>query len=363
MNVLHVSTASSWRGGEQQVKYLLDELSATEVVCHLWSPKGSILLDKVDKSVISHPYTKRGGLDIIGALRLKGYAIKNNIDLIHCHDSHAHSMTYLAASLFGLKKPIIISRRVDFPIKKSSFKKYNHPNIKAILCVSDKIKEIISPSINNKKILHTVHSGIDLSKYLGKKSCFLRDKYNIATTTKIVANVAALAPHKDYETFIKVVKKTIDNSMEPLIFLAIGKDDGEGSKLKKLAITQGIEKEIIFTGYIPDVWKYIHEIDVFLFTSKEEGLGTSLLDALASQVPIVSTNAGGIPEIVENEVTGLSSNVRDIDGISYQLQRVLNENDLQEKLIENGKIKVKKFSKKNTAKKTLEIYGKILAAN
>lgn len=101
-------------------------------------------------------------------------------------------------------------------------------------------------------------------------------------------------------------------------------------------------------------------MDVLLFTSKEEGLGTTILDAFACKVPVVATAAGGIPEIITNEKTGLLAPVGDAQTLAHYVEKILADRNLREQLIENAWQKVKYFSKENMAKKTLEVYQSLL---
>ena len=153
MKVLHISSALSWRGGEQQVAYLMDEIENAGHVQYLYCPKGSELSIHARKKALTfQTYSKRGSIDLLSARRLAKYARTKKVDLIHMHDSHAHNLAILATSLFRLRVPLVLSRRVDFPLKSNFFSnwKYNHSAIKKILCVSKNISKIIAPQIKDQ---------------------------------------------------------------------------------------------------------------------------------------------------------------------------------------------------------------------
>ncbi len=252
---------------------------------------------------------------------------------------------------------------MDFPIGKSllSSWKYNARSVSRIVCVSDFIRELITPDIKLPEKLTTVHSGIDLQRFeqVGKslKTNRLRSEYQIPEEHFLVANIAAIAPHKDYFTFVKTAEKLIHDDF-PATFLAIGADGGELAQIRQFIQEKKLEDRIILTGFRSDVPQVLPELDLLLFTSKTEGLGTTLLDAFACSVPVVATNAGGIPEVVEAGVTGFVCEVGDAECLAEAVRKLLTDSDLRSKLLENAKRRVQQFSKAEMASAILEIYRK-----
>ncbi len=256
-----------------------------------------------------------------------------------------------------MKSILIVSKRTDFKIRDNYISrfKFNTPKVKKILTVSQKIKEIIDKDLIEDKSI-CVYSGIDKNKFVFEKpSLDLRKKLNLSVETKIIANTSALGDHKDYPTFIKVAKKF--ESQENLKFLIIGKGPLE-DELKKLASSS---QNIIFTGHLNNIEEVIPQLDVFLITSKEEGLGTSILDAMACKIPVVATAAGGIPEIVKNNETGLLAPIGDTAKLVELVEQTLkNTNDTLNRVNNAYKMLCENFLKENTATKTHQIYKSFL---
>jgi len=278
---------------------------------------------------------------------------KKEIDIIHAHDSRALTSAILAATLFGDKTPIIVSRRVDFPIR--SKRKYNHKNITKIICVSDAIREITGPDIVNKSVLTTIHSGIDLFRFsTGGEFKRLRTEFNIPPGTPLVGNVAALAPHKDYFTFLDTAGLLVEKGI-PARYFIIGEGKLE-EQLKDYADDKGLNEHVIFTGFRNDIPEILPELDIFLVTSETEGLSTSILDAIACKVPVVATNAGGIPEIIEHNVTGMLGGIKQPETLADGILTILSNETLREEIVTNASEKLKGFTKETTAEKTLQIY-------
>lgn len=366
LNILHISTPKSWRGGEQQLAYLFDELNTQNQHQILLCRKDSEIAQKGKAKgweVLEQP--KKTAVDLVFAARIGKVCREHKIDLIHTHDAHAHTFAILSAVFFGNKTPLVVSRRVDFPIKPTRFSrfKYNHPIIKRILCVSDAIKAITATDIKNKSVLITVHSGIDLGRFkYDKKDCTqLRTEFGISADIPIVGNVAAIAPHKDYFTFIATVKLLKKQGLKAKYFII-----GDGPMRDEIVAkvhTEGLSDDIFFTGFRKNIPEILPELDVFLITSETEGLGTSVIDAFACKVPVVATRAGGIPELVKDNFTGITADVKDAKGLAEGVTKILNGAIDLDAIAKNQIATAEKFSKAATAEKTLAEYYSLLKEN
>jgi len=358
--VLHIVTALSWRGGEQQAAYLIQELR-TQIDSLVLCSSGSKMEAFCQQNEVVHfTHKKKGGLDFSYAKKVKQVCLGEAVDLIHVHDAHAHTFSIVAASVFGNKTPIILSRRVDFPIRKNvlSHFKYNHKQVKKILCVSNTIKRVTAAGIKDLSKLETVYSGIDLDKF-NSPSGDLREELGIDKAIFLIGNTSALADHKDYFTFINVAEKIIEKHSN-CHFVVMG-DGPMSAEIHSFAATKELKSQVTFTGFRTDIPAVLAELDLFLITSKTEGLGTSILDAFACDVAVVGTAGGGIAELVENEKTGLLCEVKNVEQITKAVERMLENSSLRRDCAMLAKQKVKSFSKQETARKTLQYYVEVLS--
>lgn len=358
LSVLHISTAFTWRGGEQQLAYLAGELHAKGLRQYVLCVQGSEMASWCERSGI--PFftaRKRSSMDLFFARKIADLCRINAIQLIHVHDSHAHSFAVYSAVLFGNRTKIIVSRRVDFPVKRNFFSllKYNHSQVARILCVSDKIRRVTETALKDPSKLVTVHSGIDVSRFEGKRaSGILKREFGFADDCRLVLNVSALAPHKDHGTFISVAVRLLQQN-DAYRFLLVG-EGGQREMLEAMIREHGLEGKVVLTGFRSDIPEILPEAGVMLMTSETEGLGTTILDAFACAVPVVATAAGGIPELVIHEQTGMLSDVRDVAGLAQNVDRVFSENGLREKLVGGAREHLRQFSKSATAAATLREY-------
>jgi glycosyltransferase involved in cell wall biosynthesis len=360
--VLHLSTARTWRGGEQQVAYLAEELRGQGVAQLVVCAAGSPMQAWCAKAGIDHRVLGfRASFDPLNAKRLSRMARSWGAQLVHAHDSHGHTAAVLANAFFGMGLPLVVSRRVDFPISSgfSARWKYGHGSVKRILCVSAAIKAMTAKGLQHPEVLRTVHSGIDPARFAHGADGRLHQELGLAPGTPIVGNVAALAPHKDLFTFIRMAER-IHRQLPDVRFVLIG--EGElRAKLEEDTAAHGLGGILHFTGFRKDVDRLLPELDVMAMTSRTEGLGTSILDAFAARVPVVATAAGGIPELVEEGATGLLCPVGDDERLAAAVERLLRDADLRTGLVESAVRKLQGFTRQATALATLREYQAVLS--
>ncbi len=358
MTILHVSTPATWRGGEQQIAYLATALHQLQIDQVILCPEGSVLGARMMESNIPvASFTTRGYLDLTLARKISDLCKGKHFDIIHCHDSHAHSAAVLSAAWYKNNTPIIVSRRVDFPVSSNPLSKwkYNHHAVKKIICVSDTIRTITAPAIKDVSKLAVVHSGIDLLKYSNaSKERLLISELGLDLNTKIVGNLSALADHKDYPTYLRTAAEVI--KADSTIHFIIAGQGPEEKRIRKMISALRLESNVHMLGFRNDIVEVMKSLDLFLITSKTEGLGSIVLEAFAAGVPVVATRAGGIPEMVEDTVTGLLAAPGDIESLKNATLRILRDPILKNTFVQNALTRVQDFSYQATAEKTLEIY-------
>lgn len=358
MKVLHISTEKTWRGGEQQMAYLIEGAMAEGVDCSVLCRSGSSFEKFCRDQTIRHVSVPLSGIRLLTAARtLKKLGEK--VDLIHAHTGRAHSLAYIAL-LSGLKTPVVVSRRVDFKPGDSGFtrNKYRNPGIKKYVCVSNAIKRIMAEYLGDPSRCVTVYSGIDTNRFSSSIQVNLQERFDLPRRKRIIGNTSALAEHKDYFTFLRTAKLLL-SQRSGLHFLIMG-DGPMREELRNYAVELAIEKHVTFTGFLDDIPAILPQIDLFLMTSKTEGLGTSVLDAFAAGIPVVATRAGGIPEMVIDEKTGLLADVGDYKMLTDQVLTVLEDHELRKLLVANARKKLSGFTKEAMVSQTLRVYRDVL---
>jgi glycosyltransferase involved in cell wall biosynthesis len=360
LKILHLSSALSWRGGEQQIAYLLKETRLVGINSHLICRKNSLIADWCTKENIPfHEIKFNSPYSLLDAMRIKKYFEYNKFDILHLHTSKSHTIGVIS-SILGLNAPIILTRRVDIPVKRNwlSQYKYNFSKIKKIVCISNEVKRIISPSIIDNQKLSVIYSGVDVNKSISFPAD-LNLLYHIPKEKIIIGNTSALEEQKDYPVFIETAEILIhqNNAFHFVIF-------GTGALKEEIENTiksKNLEAFFTLPGFKHGVQKMLPQFDYFLITSKTEGLGTSILDAFAAGVPVVATEAGGIPEIVIHRKTGLLAKIGDSISLANHILE-LNENiELRTSMINRAKSFVLNYAKEKCAEQYISLYRSTLS--
>lgn len=362
MRVLHVSTGKIWGGGEQQVLYLLTFLSQEEHV--LFCPEKSPLGDKA-RATRARILTYRPLPHLVGMVFLPFWlwyvTRKCRIQIIHAHDSHAHTLVWLLSLLPGNKAPLIISRRVTLGQHRGilSNRKYNSPRIAHYICISEAVRESLKGIVKQSDKLKLVYSGTNPSRFAFRSPApFLREELGWPSGVKIIGNIASLVPAKDYPTFLKTAALLLEKR-EDLRFVIVG-EGPEKARLEALARELHISQWVVFAGFRSDIEKVLPSFDILLFTSRSEGLGTIVLDAMVCGVPVVATRIDGIAEIIQHEVHGLLASPGDAAGLTRAVLRLLEEIELRTQVIQHAYLRVRDFDARNMANQTLRIYSETL---
>lgn len=305
MRVLHISGAMTWRGGEQQLINLYNALHESGVQQAVFCPRNSALSDYcLTENITHHTYTNISGFNIFAALRLKKMCTTDALfDVIHLHDSDAHTLGYIA-SLIGTSNAMVLSRKVAFKIKGSLFtiRKYNAACIRKIICVSEAVKRVVAGTVKDRSKLTVIYEGI---KPLDRDKILPLSLPHAITDKKfefLVGYVAALTPEKDHETFLQAAHWLVQRGMS-IGFLLAG--EGKDRKLLEERVKElGLSGHVFLIGFCKEIPALLKQLDVLLFTSVKEGFPITILEAFFMRVAVVTTEAGGIAEMVENGETG-----------------------------------------------------------
>src|SRR6185436_16934201 len=257
-------------------------------------------------------------------------------DVVHAHDAHATAMASLALSL-GSPAPapaLIASRRVDFHLRKNSFSRWKHRQVDGFIAASEAIRRILIADGMPAERTVTVHEGIDVEHVLAAPPVNVHETFWLPHHAPVVGNVAALVPHKGQRHLIEAAHLVV-REIPDARFVILGEGELRES-LERQVRDYHLEKHVLLPGFRTDVLGCIKGFDLFAMSSVTEGLGTSLLDAMACARPIVATEAGGIPEIVADGVNGLLVPARDASALAQAIVRALRDQTLRERMGKAG---------------------------
>jgi len=248
----------------------------------------------------------RGEADVVAIARLARLFRRVRPDVVHLHTSHAHALGRVAAR-FGGRPAVVVSRRVDFSIYRRSFFGLNglkyRSGVDRIVAVSAAVKHVLERDGLDPGGISVVRDAIDPNRVRKAPPVDVRARLGLPATARIVLAVGALVGHKGQRHLVAAIPSIVAAHADARVVIA-----GEGKlrdDLTAQATALGVASRLSLPGYVDDVAGWFAAADVFVMPSVEEGLGSSVLDAMAAGVPIVGTTAGGIPEAVRDGTDGI----------------------------------------------------------
>jgi glycosyltransferase involved in cell wall biosynthesis len=358
LGVLHIDTERGWRGGERQAFWLARELDRRGHRSYMACRSGEPLAERcAAEGVDVIPCAPVMNLDAVAALRLRAAIRRQRIDVVHAHTSHAATLGAMAT--LGTDVPLIIARRVDFPLRGGVAARWKYGRAAAVVAVSDAVARVVTESGIARGRVVVVRDGVDLGRALAPVGPDVLRSVGVPPSAPLVVQLAALVDHKDPLTFVRAMRVVVD-AVPGAHGLVVGagplRADVE-REVTRLALAANVH----VLGYREDADALLAAADVVTLSSADEGLGSVLLDALAFGRPVAATSAGGIPEIVEDGVTGLLSAPRDADALGRSIVRLLGDPLLRSTMSRAARARAEMFSVTRMADATLEVYARALA--
>jgi L-malate glycosyltransferase len=358
---LHIDTARTWRGGQNQVLVTVLGMRALGHRTMLVAHPGGELRQRAQEGLDLVPLAPKTEMDLGAAWRLSRLIKRLAPDIVHAHDPHAVAMAGLALSMGtqAVKPPLVASRRVDFHLRQSAMSRWKYRQVERFLCASEAIRRmLVADGVPEAKTV-TVHEGIDVARVEAAPPAKLHEDLFLPHGAPIVGNVAALVPHKGQRHLVEAAALVVRHVPDARFVIA-----GEGElrpSLERLIKDRRLEKHVLLAGFRPDVLSLHRAFDLFVMSSVTEGLGTSLLDAMAAAKPIVATSTGGIPEVVVDGVNGYLVPPRDHEAMATAIVRLLLDADLRRRLGAAGLNRVREqFSAERMVERTLSEYERLV---
>ena len=361
MFTLHIDTARTWRGGQNQVLLTVVGLRArghrTVLVAH---PDGEL----ARRAGEGHDLIRLAPaheVDFAAAFRFARVVRDLSPDLIHAHDPHAVSMASMALSTISDRRrpALVIARRVDFHLKRNAFSRWKYKQVDAAICSSNAIRGMVIADGIPEASAFTVHEGVQVDRIQALPAADVCKELWLPPGSPTVGNIGALVAHKGQRYLVDaapaVVRALPDTHV--LIF-------GEG-ELRPALTRQikhlGLEHRVSLVGFRADILSLLKGLDLFVMSSITEGLGTSILDAMAASKAVVGTTAGGIPEAVEHGVTGLLVPPHHADALADAMLRLLKDEPLRRRMGEAGLERVRAlFNVDGMVDETLAVYERVV---
>lgn len=369
--VMHIAQAAG--GVEKYVIMLLENMNRSEyrqiVVCsydfHIYK------LKEVTEAIEQVKMCREINLfnDVIAICKVRRLIKKYKPEILYMHSSKAGIIGRLAN--LGLKTEVIYNPHGwAFNMKVSKVKRRAialAEKILAYFCnkiiaISDAEKEsALSMNICSENKIEVIFNGIDIEKIkeITKEFTLTKEILRIPKEAYIIGMVGRISRQKAPDTFIKAaveIRKIIKNAY----FIIVG--DGEEKKqLLKLINKNGIEENVLITGWVDNPLEYIGLFDVAMMLSRWEGFGLAITEYMISKKPVIATNVDAIPNLINHDINGYLVEVDDIKQIVDGIVKIHSDFEYKERLINNSFNRViEKFNIKRVAKSHEELFAALI---
>ena len=208
---------------------------------------------------------------------------------------------------------------------------------------------------NKGKVYYVPGVGMDLSQYNIPESVGVekRQELNLSSDDIALISMGDLIKRKNYSVAIEAIAKCNNSKLH---YYICGKGPEE-SALKNLAISLGVENQIHFLGYRTDIKQLLKASDIFFFTSKQEGLARSLMEAMASGLPCVASNIRGNVDLIVEGEGGFLKSVNDISGYAESIEYLANNPSVVNSMKEHNLKSIKNYEIKAIIKELENVYS------
>ena len=367
MKVIHLISGGDTGGAKTHVHTLLLGLNQhiqADMVCFT---DGPFVQEARDLGIKTDVLT---GSPLSVLNTLKKTIQQEGYDIIHCHGSRGNLMGALLKRSTGL--PIVTTvhsdPKIDYmgrPLSALTFGTLNSWALRRIpyhIGVSQPMVELLIKRGYDPQAVFDIRNGLDFSNpasQLTRKE-FLNSLGLDWPENAVIAGIAArLNPVKDMGTLLRGFAAAYKE--QPQLRLIIAGDGEEGPMLRSLAQELGIADVVHFAGWVSDTDSFYNAIDINTLTSLSEGFPYSLPEGARFALPTVATEVGGVPSLIQHNVTGLLFQPRDYETLSRHLAALAADPALRrrlgEQLLKKGQ---EEYSIENTVSHQLEIYKSIL---
>ncbi len=359
LRVVHVDTERSWGGGQRQCRWLCEGLLRRGH--RVWAavrPGTRLAAELAEARVPVLALAPVVEWDPVAARRLRSLVKDVGADVIHAHSGHAAALAALASA--GTRARLVISRRVALPLRRNPLTRWKYARAARIVAVSEHVREVLRSGGVPADRMGVARSGVELGWCPSPAPDATLAALGVDRLRPLVVMVSALVPpHTDPATFIAALAAARAAGCDcQALLVGAGPLAASAERAKRRA---GLNGALHLTGFRDDALELLAAADVAVLASRDEGLGTTLLDAMRAGIPVVATAAGGVREVVRDGVDGLLVPVGDAVALGAAIVRVLSDGRLRRALVASASERVKEFSVERTVEATLAEYGMAIA--
>jgi len=361
MKILQICSAHQLGGGEKHLADLANALARRgHGIFVALSPSSPLLaeLSAVPKDNIVE-LRMRNSLNVASALNLARFAREHQIEIIHAHVARDYPLAAFVSRRAGAQ--LVLTRHVLFPM--SGIHRLTLRRTARVIAVS----QAVAATLRDQNIfapdrIVLIHNGIDVERFAQGREQAANEKQS--SKRLCVGMVGHLAPIKGQEDFIRAAA-IVCSLRDDVDFVIAGEDKSPGGEnrrnIERLIEGLGLAQRIRLSGWVDDVAKLLPTFDLFVSPSRSEPFGLSIVEAMASGVPVVTSMSEGAREIVEDDQTGRLVPIGNVQALANAIGELLSDRKQGDRLSVNAERVVReRFSLERMIVETEKVYGQVL---
>jgi glycosyltransferase involved in cell wall biosynthesis len=351
--IIHVITGDLWAGAEAQVYYCLKELNRVQddTLTAIVFNKGELYSRLSGLGVCTHVIDESNSSYFSQYRQLKNHLKSIKPDIVHVHDYKCHVLTSLAGYFGKIRFKTIrtVHGLTIIPVNLKLLKSYCvfcfekillNDHTDCIIAVSRDLERSFRRRYPHARICQ-INNAIEYPLSIKKSPESVRKEFSVSPGAFWIGTAARCVPVKNIEMLIEVAR-LLNNSADKIDFMISIFGDGQlKNHLFNLIRQNKLENRIFLLGHNPDILSIMKALDVFVLTSKHEGLPISLLEAMAVGTVPVCTRVGGMKEIIEDAKSGFLVELDNAREFAEKLTVLYHDPDLRRKMGKNAENRIK----------------------
>lgn len=369
LNILQTCFSQSWGGLELQALEVTKQLHNRTHRVWLACVRGSRLETEARSAGLGViPLRVSGYVHPIAVATLARIISREGIDIIHCQ--HSKDLATLVPAMLLSREDcrIILSKRVGSYVNKNDLlHRFTYSHVDRVLAISDVIhKNVLDTTPVALERVITLHDAVDTELFsLARVSRDrVRREFGFDEEKLVVGFVGRFTPGKGHEEFLEAAS-ILNKKYGNIRFVIVGEASyGEQTyelRIRSICKHLKLDQVVRFTGFRKDVADLMASFDIFAFPSHAEAFGVALIEAMAMERPVVSTNCEGVLDIVVDGVTGIYVNPRNAQQLAQAIELLGADSELREKMGKEGRKRVEEyFDQRKQIAKIEEVYYELL---
>jgi glycosyltransferase involved in cell wall biosynthesis len=363
MKILYLLSSGGYYGKESVVVNLCSALEklgcAAEVGAFLnaQAPNDEVVARAHHQGLPARTFDCRGRVDFRTVRTIQEHIVSQHIDIVHTHDYKADLYGYLASR--WARRPVFATCHLWFPTTiqgriYGGLDRFALRHFDGVIGVSPPIGRTLRKSRVAQCKLAVIANGIDFSPFLSVEDASSRREFGSDLTVGIVGRLVRQKGHP----FFFAAARGILEKFPGAKFVVVG-EGPDRKQLEARAQELGIAGSVYFAGYRDDMPSVYAGFDLMVMPSLDEGLPMTLLEAMAAKRAVVASAVGAVPEVIEHGRTGLLVEPGNAGDLEQAMLLLLNDASLRNRIAENARQSVSRFSSERMARNYLDFYQRI----